>query len=158
MGQAAATSRRVSSSTVEASTSSGLRKSPFSPLESGRCEHDAGPGADAAPPVDDHPHCHVTPALIAYWIASVSVAHTELGQEVVDTRSCRSDDPETTSTEQGQVGLGQLRSAIVLVAASDSLGSNPTILADLGDHRGGKPLVPDLGVADGHAQDRRGRR
>jgi hypothetical protein len=48
------------------------------PLQSGRGKSDAGSGADTPAPIDDDPHCHDTPALIAYSIASVSDATPSL--------------------------------------------------------------------------------
>ena len=66
VGQAAATSRKrvlVDRCRID---ELGFEEVALSPLEGRRGENDAGAGADAAPPVDDDPHCHVTPALIAY--------------------------------------------------------------------------------------------
>ena len=48
----------------------GLLELTLTPVERRWGQHDAGAGADAASAVDDDPHCHVTPDLIAYSIAS----------------------------------------------------------------------------------------
>ena len=81
VGQAAATSRSTSSSTVVRSRSSVSRKSPCPPLNSGWGKHDAGSGADATTTIDDESHCHVTPALMRLLDRLRLGCHAEFGQQ-----------------------------------------------------------------------------